>query len=124
MRFNVVETPIQLPGACKTCGSADREYYVDFGYKEAMYGHIYICNECITEISTICGFLTPGEKSKLVNQVSNLRNELTHAKKRASRLEDLENAVKEFQLLDDSVPSDFAGATDRPNDVLSSISPE
>ena len=48
--FERVTTLTNLPGQCKLCGAADKEWYLDTGSYEQFYGAIYYCCECISEM--------------------------------------------------------------------------
>ena len=34
----------------------DREYWVDLGYIEEFYGHVYLCNVCFEQMADVVGF--------------------------------------------------------------------
>lgn len=76
MDFKVVETPQALPGVCRACGGASKDWYLDTGHSEEYYGAVYYCNECISYIADLCGFLIPAKKEALDLEIEDLRKAL------------------------------------------------
>lgn len=67
--MQVVETPQALPGQCKFCGHSDRKLYLDTGMHEEFYGAWFICDECVTYIASLFGFIDP-ERARLIQDES------------------------------------------------------
>lgn len=56
-RFQLLPTPIAIPGKCATCGSVDRPV-IDFGINIDFYGVFYLCVGCLTEAAQEIGMVT------------------------------------------------------------------
>lgn len=71
-----------LPGNCYRCGGTPqiREWFMDLEYNEDYFGHLYLCNECVTTWVTECGFLSEEEyerrSERLLKENQELRNKV------------------------------------------------
>lgn len=55
--FQVVETPIALPGSCYFCGSGDKSPYIDWGVSIDFHGALYTCFECTGAVASLLGWV-------------------------------------------------------------------
>lgn len=69
-RIVVLDNPAALPGHCAICGSADKNYYVDFRLNFEFFGVLYFCDECVAETARVCGFNTPEDAAALMEKIS------------------------------------------------------
>lgn len=79
-RFNKVDVPTALPGACGLCQS-DKGPFVDTGIWKPMMGRLYICERCTKEIYSLFDIkkeepepipgLTRQEFEEVTNELSN-----------------------------------------------------
>lgn len=117
--FNVVATPTALPGQCRVCGSANKEWYLDTGYSEEFVGAIYYCNECIAHIARVCGYLTPEDAEKLKARTQEAEHEVYQLRKL------LDKMGKDLDVIRGISLSAAAGlASLRPDDpVLEALEP-
>lgn len=65
-RFKAVDSPTALPGCCYTCHS-HKGPFIDTDIQEEMYGAVYLCIQCITEMASEFDFTSP-EVSRLLRQ--------------------------------------------------------
>lgn len=59
-RFQLLSSPIAVPGKCACCGTATRPV-VDFGMTLEFYGAVYFCETCLAEAARAIGFVSPEE---------------------------------------------------------------
>jgi hypothetical protein len=71
-RFAILETPAALPGCCYLCKSHNRAFYVDTALQEEFHGAVYICSECLFEMSEQAGCAPPELRKKLEDRIENL----------------------------------------------------
>lgn len=97
-RWAVVEVPQAAPGECLLCRgeASNRQWFVDTGISWDFHGAIYICNECVLEITHILGFITPQEAIELKADRNVLAGEVHHLNVQLAALRSLENAVDDF----------------------------
>jgi hypothetical protein len=97
-RWAIVEVPQAAPGECLLCRgeASNRQWFVDTGISWDYYGAIYICNECVLEITHILGFITPQEAVELKTDRDVLAGEVHHLSVQLASLHSLENAVDDF----------------------------
>lgn len=87
-QFILTDSPSALPGSCFLCGSSNREFFIDLGRSVEFHGAVYICvDECLREIVSLTGFITPDkafdlqrENSTFKTQVQTLSQEVTGLK--------------------------------------------
>lgn len=72
-RFRAVGFPTALPGNCYTCRTHEGPF-IDTGIQEDMYGAIYLCLKCITEMAHEFGFTTPEESDLLKQKIKGLES--------------------------------------------------
>lgn len=65
-RFKAVDFPTALPGCCYTCRTHEGPF-IDTDIQEDMYGAVYLCLQCLTEMAAEFGFTSP-EVSDLLKQ--------------------------------------------------------
>lgn len=104
-KFQVVISPQALPGCCLFCRNGNAEWYVDTGSYEEFYGVVYICCDCILQISTQVGWVTPERRVELEEKVMELTGHLLNANDRIHSLELIINGYTALNLsLDVDVP--------------------
>lgn len=76
-----------LPGCCWMCRSSNREWYVDTQQSIDFYGAVYLCNECIIEMSRLAGMFTVEDVEEFQNRIAFFEDENYHLRVRVSGLE-------------------------------------
>jgi predicted esterase len=58
-RFKVSNNPDIAPGYCCVCHSTggDGRQFIDFGMQLDVYGAVYFCTFCVTELASAAGFV-------------------------------------------------------------------
>jgi len=64
--FQVVESPIALPGQCFLCGSGDKSPYIDWGVSIEFHGALYTCFECTGAVASLLGWVSRDQHDKLL----------------------------------------------------------
>lgn len=82
-----VEYCTALPGCCYLCRSSNREWYIDTGQSIDFYGAVYICDECIMEMSTLAGMITPIHADELAARIRFFEEENFDLRVKVSGLE-------------------------------------
>lgn len=59
-RFQLLSSPLVIPGKCAVCGSPSRPV-VDFGMTLEFYGAVYLCVVCLTEAGRVINMVTAEE---------------------------------------------------------------
>jgi len=97
--MQLLDFPATAPGKCAVCGNGGREdgrKYVDLGVPVRLYGRIYLCTHCATEIGKFVG-LTGDQKD--------LREKFANALIQIDRLIEensgLRSALSELSLIGD-----------------------
>ena len=80
-RVTVHDNPNMAPGKCCMCGDAgsDERKFIDFGMQLDVYGAVYFCDVCLTEVSRAVGFIPMKPMEILVSSnlfLLNQRDEL------------------------------------------------
>lgn len=73
--MRLTTAPEALPGSCFKCGAANREFFIDLGMSFEFHGAVYICSECVIEMSALSGFVSREEISQLVIEKEKLGTE-------------------------------------------------
>jgi hypothetical protein len=74
-RLHVLNNPILAPGVCFLCGSAGdgKRKFIDFGKQIEWYGTVYICTECIVEVSSAADYIPVANFDNLHNAYRELQ---------------------------------------------------
>lgn len=84
-QFSIVNSPQALPGHCAGCGKPnDPHGFIDTGFDADFHGVIYYCSECIFDMASKFGYITPEMADQFKRQISEL--EVESAKQRAAIL--------------------------------------
>lgn len=69
-----VELCSALPGCCWSCGSSNREWYIDTERSIDYYGAVYFCNKCVEEWATIAGMTSADQTIQLESKIEHQEN--------------------------------------------------
>lgn len=114
-RFSVLDNPNALPGKCALCGSSggDGRKFVDFGFQLDVYGAVYFCTFCVTELAEAIKFVSFDRYLEMImayNELGETYNNLLIEAK------DMENATRTLVRNCNCEPS-IAGEPVNPIDV-------
>jgi hypothetical protein len=64
-KYRIVDVPDFSPGKCGNCGASknDGRQYIDFGLQVDWYGTVYLCGDCLKDISHEMGLFKDIEQS-------------------------------------------------------------
>lgn len=63
--MELTHNPVALPGSCYFCPGSVRPWYIDTQCQVEYHGAMYICNECLTHMAHLAGYVTPEEAEDL-----------------------------------------------------------
>ena len=66
--FQLVESPLALPGSCYLCGSGDKSPYIDWGVSIEFHGALYTCCECTGAVASLLGWVSNNQHKKVLSQ--------------------------------------------------------
>jgi len=97
-RWKVVTHPPALPGECFLCRgvSLGRDWFVDLMLDFEFHGRVYLCNECLSEIAEIVGYLTPDHATQLKDRVASLEEENYRLQAEVAAFHEMEKAIGVF----------------------------
>lgn len=74
-RLTVTDKPILAPGVCFLCGSAgdDKRKFIDFGKNIEWYGTVYICTQCVIEVSEAADYIPVANFNNLYDEHRELK---------------------------------------------------
>ncbi len=98
-------TPPLHPGTCLLCKSAggDGRKFIDFNRVARMIGRIYLCDFCITEVTSILGWVSPANWELAQAEHEETLKELEEVKEQNAKLTNLASSSLD-QLLSDLSP--------------------
>ena len=74
-RFKVLDQPYALPSKCAFCSLGHNQggtvSFIDTTLDLDFYGVVYICSNCLTEISANLGYIPPSSWEKIVKDSTN-----------------------------------------------------
>jgi hypothetical protein len=97
-KYRIVDVPDFKPGKCANCGASknDGRKYIDFGLEVDWYGTVYLCGECLHDVSNHMGLF-----EEVNNNASILKEELAgykYLEEQGANLHDtVVNVFKEFE---------------------------
>lgn len=78
-RFQRLIRPLLPPGTCLICGSPEKPV-LDFNLNIPRFGRLYFCDECVTEMARVIGYV-PATELRMVyppmNEIKRVAEELT-----------------------------------------------
>jgi hypothetical protein len=76
-RVQIIQVPIALPGKCVICGSVggDGRKFIDFSWQMDWYGAIIFCENCMTEVMDVIGYVHEDTHNELKTRYENLIQE-------------------------------------------------
>lgn len=87
--FSLILTPQALPGKCGGCGKAKWEQgFIDTGLQFDFYGALIFCGECVLDMASKFGFITPEAADHLRSQIEALQTETVTQREALLGLED------------------------------------
>jgi hypothetical protein len=105
-KYNINDVPSFPPGKCANCGASknDGRKYIDFGLEIDWYGTVYLCGECLHDVSSEMGLYanSNAQLEEALNEIQRLKD----SQKQGIELpEKLKQAWEEFKEYHDSVSS-------------------
>lgn len=78
-RFKISNNPDVAPGYCCVCRSTggDGRQFIDFGMQLDVYGAVYFCTFCVTELAMAAGFVHKNSYIQAVNERDLLKTEIS-----------------------------------------------
>lgn len=100
-RFQVLRTgPMASPGCCIICGYSLKErIYLDPRLDFDEYGSVIFCDQCVTEMATILGLISPTQARALEARVKEAESEIQMLRSAVANLETISDAVAQFSSL-------------------------
>lgn len=92
-RFKAVEFPTALPGCCYTCRTHEGPF-IDTGIQEDMFGAIYLCLKCISEMANEFNFATPRQVESLNRRLQKRFEETQFLKSQNEALKEENNGLR------------------------------
>ncbi|MFY3741632.1 MAG: hypothetical protein HMLIMOIP_002090 [Candidatus Nitrosomirales archaeon] len=98
-KYRILNVPDFKPGKCANCGASkdDGRKYIDFGLEIDWYGTVYLCGECLTDISNEMGLFDRLKAELLETKLGNAEI----ANLQAKGVELHETVVRTFRSLED-----------------------
>lgn len=88
-QFVLMQSPGALPGKCGGCGKAtEPRGFIDTGFDADFYGVLYYCYECVLDMASKFGFVTPEVVEELKRRIGELEVETTNQRAAILGLED------------------------------------
>lgn len=119
-RWTVVQFPAALPGDCLLChGSPDnRDWFVDVGFSMDWYGAVYLCCDCIIEITNIVGFLTPDQATQIKTERDSLVQENFDLLRKLAELVEVDRIIN--GVVESRLRATLVGRSDSHSDPVDS----
>lgn len=94
-RFSLIQTPQALPGTCGGCGKAKWEQgFIDTDLQFDFYGALIFCGECVLDMASKLGLISPEAAEYLQNRVNELEAEAATQRKALLLLEEALDGIQ------------------------------
>lgn len=119
-RFKLLDQPYALPSKCAFCSLGHNQdgkvSFIDTTLDLDFYGVVYICSNCLTEISKSLGYIPPKDYMELRQSYQDIYDENDRLVAENSGLRDAVNILTGHTCISSHIsPESYAGDKEDPN---------
>lgn len=123
--FSLIQSPQALPGKCAGCGKATcAEGFIDTGFQADFYGAVIYCYECVLDMATKFGLISPDAANYLRNRADELEAEIIIQREAILGLENTIDGLLATRVAYSSSDSKSESVVQPETAELSSVTPE